>query len=114
MKKLMRLIRVSHTKEQTFGVLLNDWSKEAVPFAVTLERPWLANLRSVSCIPTGIYVCRRVQSPKFGNTFEVSEVPGRSHILFHKGNISDAPHGCILVGAQFDFLNGEPAILASK
>ncbi len=44
----------------------------------------------------------RVISPKFGNTFEVTNVPNRSEILLHKGNITDDSHGCILVGEQFE------------
>lgn len=107
----LTLKRISYTEEGTFGVLLTEYNK---PFAVTLERPWLDNRRMVSCIPTNEYICRRVNSPKFGNTFEVIDVPNRSHILFHKGNIDDDSHGCILVGEQFGTLNDNTAILASK
>lgn len=103
------LIRVSYTKYGTFGVLL----EEDIPFAVTLERPWEDNRRNVSCIPLGVYTCKRIISPKFGDTFEVLNVPGRSHILFHKGNLNEDTHGCILVGEYFDPLYGKPAILAS-
>ena len=103
------LTRVSYTKHGTFGVLLD----KGIPFCVTLERPWLDNRRNVSCIPFGIYTCKRIISPKFGDTFEVLNVPGRSHILFHKGNLQEDTHGCILVGEYFDPLNNEPAILAS-
>lgn len=94
----------------TFGVITHN----DVPFAITLEREWLNNERSISCIPEDLYICQRVNSPKFGNTFQVTDVPGRSHILFHKGNIDDDSHGCILVGEQFETLKGSPAILASK
>ena len=107
--KNFRLIRISQTDDATFGVLLD----EGIPFCVTLERPWLQNKRSVSCIPEGFYICERVRSPKFGNTFEIKDVPGRSHILFHKGNLSDDTHGCVLVGEQYEPLGGENAILAS-
>ena len=103
------LIRVSYAKYGTFGVLLD----RNIPFCVTLERPWLENRRNVSCIPSGTYTCERTLSPKFGETFKVLNVPGRSHILFHKGNLSDDTHGCILVGEYFDALRGKPAILAS-
>lgn len=103
------LIRISSTTEATFGVLL----EENIPFCLTLERPWLQNKRSVSCIPEGFYTCERVKSPKFGDTFEIVDVEARSHILFHKGNLSDDTHGCILVGEQFEPLGGENAILAS-
>ena len=107
--KNFKLIRISHTNNATFGVLLD----ENIPFCVTLERPWLENKRSISCIPEGFYICERVQSPKFGDTFEIKDVPGRSHILFHKGNLSDDTHGCVLVGEQYEPLGRENAILAS-
>lgn len=91
------LARVSYREDGTFGVFMDG----NFPFALTCERPWLNNQRGISCIPPGVYTCRRVQSPKFGNTFEVTDVPGRSEILLHKGNIDDDSHGCILLGEQF-------------
>ncbi len=105
----LRLVRVSYLDNVTFGVLLDD----KVPFCLTLERPWLENRRSVSCIPTGHYLCKRVDSPKFGDTFEITNVPERSHILFHRGNLADDTHGCVLVGEQYELLGKEMAILAS-
>lgn len=99
----LTLVRVSHTHYATYGVLMDE---REVPFAVTLERPWLDNLPSNgqipgSCIPAGAYYCERVDSPKFGNTFEVKYVPRRTHILIHKGNLAEDTHGCILVGEEF-------------
>jgi hypothetical protein len=105
---LTRLNR--HSSFPTYGVLQRD---TGVPFALTLERPWLDNQRKVSCIPDGTYRVVRHQSPKFGNTFWVQDVPGRSEILFHKGNIDDDSHGCILVGEQFNPVRGEDGITAS-
>lgn len=84
-----------------------------LPFCVTLERPWRDNRRNVSCIPSGTYVCKRIISPKFGETFEVTDVVDRSHILFHKGNLAEDTHGCIIVGELFDPLEGEHAVLSS-
>ena len=106
----MKLVRVSANSEATYGVLIQG----SVPFAVTLERPWRDNRKGESCIPPGHYQCVRVQSPRFGDTFEVKNVPGRSSILFHKGNISDDTHGCILVGEQFNKVVSRPGITASK
>ena len=104
--------RVASLAHGMFGVLID---KRGVPFAITAERPWMGNARSISCIPTGDYICKRVQSPKFGNTFEVTNVPDRSHILFHKGNIPEKDsHGCILIGEQFGSLSGSTAVLSSK
>ena len=104
--KIFHLIRIAFTESGTFGVFLD----EGIPFCVTLERPWKNNQRNISCIPGGQYTCERVQSEKFGNTFEVKNVPGRSLIRFHSGNIDDDSHGCILLGEMFEPMFGEKAI----
>ena len=107
--KHLELMRISGIYDGTFGVLLD----EKIPFCLTVERPWLRNRKNESCIPSGEYVCRRVQSPRFGNTFEVQNVSNRSEILFHKGNVEDDSHGCIILGEQYESLNGKTAVLAS-
>jgi len=116
----MELKRISQNESHpTFGVLLN----RGLPFAVTLERPWRQNRRGISCIPSGTYRCVRCSaspdygfrdSPNFGNTFQVYNVPERSKILFHKGNVNQDTHGCIIVGEQYDYLQGENAVLSSR
>jgi hypothetical protein len=107
--KTLILKRQSTFEDGTFGVLLDG----VRPFAVTLERQWLDNKKNESCIPEGEYVCRRVISPRFGETFEVTDVPNRTYILFHKGNIEEHSRGCILIGEQFESLNGKTAVLRS-
>ena len=64
----------------------------------TLERAWHNNERRVSCIPEGKYVCKRIISPKFGETYEICDVENRSHILFHAGNYTKDSLGCVLLG----------------
>lgn len=105
----MRLIRIADNRIASYGVLIHD----RTPFAVSLERPWRNNERNVSCIPPGTYECRRVKSPRFGETFQVMDVPGRSQILFHKGNIDADTHGCICVGEAFNPVLGKPGITQS-
>jgi len=110
------ILKRIHTGEfGTFGVLME---KDRPPFALTLEPPWKDNEPNISCIPAMTYHVFPVVSPRFGKTWEVVDVPGRSHILFHKGNIAKPSVsdtlGCILVGERFEFLGGHPAILASK
>ena len=107
--RFFKLIRVASLADGTFGVLLDD----NVPFCVTLERPWKDNQRNISCIPKGGYICKRIMSPKFGDTFEVQLVPDRSHILFHKGNLKEDTHGCIILGEMFEPLNEQNAVLSS-
>jgi hypothetical protein len=41
------------------------------------------------------------------------DVPGRSYILFHKGNTDDNTEGCILLGQYYGKLAGNRAILNS-
>ena len=104
--KNITIKRVAYLPNETPGVILD----EGVPFALTLERPWRNNDPDVSCIALGVYICNRVLSPKFGDTFQVMNVPGRDHILFHKGNTEADTHGCILVGEQFEPLEQKFAI----
>lgn len=94
----------------TIGVL----SAEHGPLCVTLEDPWRENMKNISCIPTGFYRCERVTSPRFGDTFEVTGVPNRTHILFHWGNKPDDTEGCILVARQFGEFDNKPGIVASR
>ncbi len=104
------LIRVGMSEAGTFGVLRIG----QVPFALTLEPPWRDNEPNISCIPPTEYVCRRVHSQQFGETFEVQGVERRSHILFHKGNTLANTKGCILVGEEFAVdQHGTPIITAS-
>ena len=107
--KLFNLIRISGIEDGTFGVLLDD----NIPFCLTLERQWLSNRKSESCIPSGEYICQRITSAHFGETFEVMDVKNRSAILFHKGNLLADTHGCIILGEQFESLDGKNAVLAS-
>lgn len=105
----LQLFRIAQSATATYGVLI----QEGIPFALTLERPWLFNRKSESCIPVGTYKTIRVQSPKHGNTFQVQNVTDRSGINFHKGNLEEDTEGCVLVGEQFEPVNGKPGIVAS-
>ena len=107
--KQFKLIRIAYISDGTFGVLFD----EDTPFCLTLEREWNDNKRGESCIPRGEYICKRVSSPKFGDTFEVCDVSGRSHILFHIGNIEDDSHGCIVTGEEYGEYKDKIAVLSS-
>ena len=107
---IVELIRLENNHNYgTFGTL--KIAKET--FCVTLEPPDLLNERNVSCIPAGQYLCSRVNSPKFGNTFEVRHVPGRSNILFHAGNWVKNTEGCILLAQSYGKIHGDRAVLNS-
>lgn len=107
--KHFKLIRVAYIADGTFGVLFD----EEIPFCLTVERRWINNFRNISCIPTGYYTCKRVQSQAFGNTFTVCDVPKRKLIRFHKGNISDDSHGCIVLGEEYGKYTGKVAVASS-
>jgi len=107
---ILELIRLeNHPKFGTFGVLKID--KRV--FCCTLELPWRMNEMGKSCIPVGQYVAKRHNSPKFGDTFWLRNVPGRTHILIHSGNRVRDTAGCILLGQYFGKLKGDPAVLNS-
>ena len=106
----LRLVRITEQNGATMGVLcVND-----MPEFVTLEDAWRDNERKISCIPVGRYKVKPRQSPKFGRTYQVMDVPERDHILFHAGNTHKNTNGCILLGMQFGKLGNESAILASR
>lgn len=102
--KQVRIIRTETDPDDgTFGVLKVDGES----LFVTLEPYSRDNAVSISSIPANEYICKRYSSKKYPNTFEVTNVHGRSKILFHAGNIDDHTEGCILVGQYFGKLRGE-------
>lgn len=103
------LIRLEQGTDGTFGVMRLDGRV----FCVTLEPPEKGNRVNISCIPTGKYLCQKVDSPRFGETYEVTDVPGRSNILLHPGNVTDDTRGCVLLGKHFGKLRGDRAVLNS-
>lgn len=76
----------------------------------TLELPWKNNERRVSCIPKGIYTAKKHQSPKFGQSFWLQNVPGRSEILVHPSNYTRQLLGCIAVGDRHADIDGDGII----
>lgn len=107
---LIELVRVGQGIRGTFGVL----RYKGVPFVLSLEPPWGENQEDVSCIPAGRYVCKAVRSPTFGITYEVTRVPDRTHILFHKGNYLHNTKGCILLAEEFSGTFDAPTIVSSE
>jgi hypothetical protein len=107
--KHMWLWRFPSTIYGTFGVLLDGF----IPFCVAIEREWRNNQKNVSCFPDGDYVCQRVLSPKFGDTFEITNIPNRTHCLFHKGNIDDDSHGCVILGEQYESVLDSYGVVSS-
>ena len=93
----------------TFGVFRIQ--KEV--FCVTLEPPDMENTRNISSIPAQQYVCERQVSLRFGETFQVMNVPGRNSVLFHAGNRVEDTEGCIILAQHYGKLKGDRAVLNS-
>ena len=75
----------------------------------TLEEEDAQNRPGVSAIPAGTYTCKRRMYHKGGyETFEVTNVPGRSDILIHIGNTEEDTMGCILLGMELGTLVVHP------
>jgi len=113
--RLQRLISGSHG---TFGVLrAPGWT------ALSIECPWINNIRNVSCIPDGQYRVVMSYSPKFRRRmYEILDVPGRSGIRLHGGNLAGdrtkglITHfsGCIGLGIRQGVLSNQRAVLISQ
>ena len=102
----VRLVRVEESTQGTFGNLIIC----SQVFCVTLERPDELNKRNMSSIPAQQYQCMRIRSPQFGETFEIVDVPNRSHVLFHAGNVLRHTTGCILLAQYFGKIRNKRAI----
>lgn len=99
--KNLRLMRSETGVDGTFGRLLDPAAGGLFTALHTAEDDWRGNARGVSCIPAGVYVLARTIYYRHGyETFEVTDVPGRSRILIHPGNTEEDTDGCILVGMR--------------
>lgn len=109
----MRLLleRYSFEEKQTIGTLylLNDMDMIITSFS-SLELPWKDNKRRISSIPKGKYKAFKHESPKFGSSLWIKDVPGRSEILIHKGNFYNDTLGCILIGTDLLYIDNDNSI----
>lgn len=100
----VEIIRLEENfKFGTFGAL--KINKEL--FCLTLEPPDLLNQKNISSIPAQQYECHLHDSPKFGETFIIENVPFRDLVLFHKGNWVTNTEGCVIVGSSIMKLQNE-------
>ena len=105
----LRLSRIESNDKCTRGALTVDG--KAV--CVTLENPWIDNKPNISCIPAGIYGLKPFSGNKYKDVYQIMDVPGRTYILMHIGNIERNTNGCVLSGSYYGELAGEPAVLNS-
>ena len=106
----VQIIRKYDNGKATIGKL----SINGVFFCVTLELPYENNLENVSCIPEGTYNCVRIISPKFGDTFCITGIPGRKYVEIHWGNYEKDTDGCVLIGDEVSEFEGDHDILNSR
>ena len=99
---MIELVRFGLFDDRTIGRLTVDGTQ-----FWTVEKPWKNNAPFMSCIPAGLYKIGRVDSPKFGDVWEIKNVVGRTHILLHAGNSADDVVGCVAIGSGvFPTLSG--------
>lgn len=106
----MEIRRIEKDNDCIRGLLLIDDVIECC----TLELPFINNKKNVSSIPLGKYTAKLHDSPTFKKCIKIYDVPSRTDILIHSGNVADDSNGCILVGSTFGYLNGKKAVLSSK
>ncbi|MGH1485480.1 MAG: DUF5675 family protein [Cellvibrionaceae bacterium] len=121
--KTIQLVRIRHSDHGMEGFLSCDGL-----LLHTLELPWRGNQPNISCIPPPQEIDKEHyqvlprRSPKFGDTYHVTGVNGRTHILIHTGNyagdkskqLKTHVQGCILVGRKRGFLGKQRAVLSSR
>lgn len=110
------LTRLSDNGTQTLGRLVLYNNLDDVFNCTTLELSFNANLKNISCIPTGTYKVTPRYSKKYDNHYLVNDVIGRDYILIHVANYYYDLKGCIGVGSDFYDINkdGEHDITSSR
>ena len=117
------ILQRQHESDQgTLGLL----SGAGLAPVFVMEPPWRDNARNRSCIPAGLYEVVPHLSPRHRRCLLVTQVPGRSHILFHAGNLGGDTdrgwkthtQGCLLPGLRRGRLSvggrSQAAVLASR
>jgi hypothetical protein len=109
MKKVL-LERFAYSPMGTFGVLTVDDFE-----CYTVERPWLDNKASESCIPEGAYGIELGMYNRGGYpAYEIMDVPDRSLIKMHIANNMNDVVGCVGFGGQLGFYEGLWSVLNSR
>ncbi len=99
----MILHRQEYLSTGIFGTLSSEFSDLVL---MTLEHAYQTTQAPLEYYPklvAGVYTCTRGMHRLSGmanyfETFEVTNVPGHTGILFHRGNTNNDSAGCILLG----------------
>lgn len=117
----LRLVRLVQGDQGTVGSLLDGVDR----ICLMGELPWRENRADRSRIPAGTYrveYLARSGSGKYRDVYWVRDVPGRSGILIHAGNVmGDVEQGyradswgCLLPGKRMGHLWDQRAVLSSR
>jgi len=101
----VKLVRLDYFPDGIFGELQDTSGNK---LAVTLEHAYdsgQGNGSYLPKIPKGTYKCVRGDhklhsTPQPFKTFEITNVPGHTGVLFHWGNFNEDSDGCILLGTD--------------
>jgi len=96
--------------KETLGILQVVVNCKIVYACVTLELPYIANKKNISCIPTGKYAAMKYDSPSNGDCILLKDVPNRDMIEIHAGNFYSDIEGCVLVGNNFSDINNDDIV----
>jgi len=115
----MRLLieRFAYTRYGTLGQFdLEADDGAGLVAGYTVELPWRDNRVNESCIPVGGYRAIRHDSPTFGSTLWLQDVPERTEILVHVANSPADLDGCIGPGDDYGWWGerGELAVWHSQ
>lgn len=96
----MKLIRTQYTADGIFGRVYNS---NGVPICYSLEHSYpQTDGTYLPKLSIGKYTCIRSTHQLHNGvpfeTFEITNVPGHSNILFHAGNFNTDSEGCVLLG----------------
>lgn len=102
----MKIYRTDFWPTGVFGKLSSDDGKYVW---CTLEHAYLDNSLEIQTyyakVPPGVYNCVRgwhqlAHMAQAFETFEITNVPGHTNILFHSGNVNADSAGCVLLGLK--------------
>lgn len=97
------------TKDYSLGrCYIKHENGKVDPIGVSLERGWQDNKANISCVPTGNYELKLEYSPRFEKSlWELKGVPNRAECKFHSANFWRQLNGCIALGHDFDYIDGD-------
>lgn len=98
-------LKINRTQYRSDGIFGEMSDSNGKVIAYTLEHAYLQDNGSYAPkVPVGIYTCKRGEHRLHGmvndfTTFEITNVPNHTNILFHWGNWNNDSDGCCLLGA---------------